>query len=205
VRSTAIRDTHYQVRRRLVLGPRGGRLGLALGLALAACSRPAAPPSPADAASAEAVAAAGATVHFSRLRALLPDRLLDFEGERPTASTSQYGRVAVSEAERSYRQGERVASVRIIDTNLQTGGPVPAQSWETEAALHRPLEADGAVGYVEFDKASRAGKADLVVAERFLVTLKLEPARGADEVERLARALQLSRLAALARLDAGAP
>ncbi len=200
-----MRDTLYQDSGGRAPG-RAGHPGLLAAAALLwmACDRPAAPqpPAPAPAASTEV---AGPTVHFTKLRSFLPDKVLDFEGARPTASTSRFNSVAVSEAERSYHQGERKASVRIVDTNLHTGGAPPRASWEDERTLHRSLDSGDAQGFFELDKQSRLAQADLVVAGRFVVTVKLEDARGPEEMERLVAALALDRLAALAPRDAGSP
>jgi hypothetical protein len=142
----------------------------------------------------------GKTIHFSRLRPFLPDKLLELEGEAATASTSQFGDEAVSEAERSYRGGGREVKIRLVDTSLNRGRPsTPGVNFDDEKSVGRPANIQGAVGFVEYEKESRRARADLVVAERLLVTVTCENARGPEEVERLASGLKLNELAALAR------
>ena len=185
-------------------------LGVAV-LALLGCRGPGAPPasaSPTGGDSGEPAAAPfdGKALHFTRLQAFTPDALLEFKGGKTTASTAQFGAVAVSEVERSYSQGERTAKVRIVDTSLNHGAhaPTPGEAYEDDKKVGRPLRTAGAAGYVEFEKESQRAVANLIVADRVLVTLTFENARGPEDVERLAAALDLRRLESMLR-EKGAP
>ena len=191
--------------------PLVGLVAIALTLALPACRAPSGPPAKAPAASPEAQGAAassldGKSLHFTRLQLFTPDELGDFKGGKTTASTAKFGEVAVSEVERSYSLGERTAKVRIVDTSLNHNAhaPKPGEAYEDEKKVGRPLRTAGATGYVEFEKENHRAVANLIVADRVLVTLTVENARGPEDAERLAAALDLRRLESMLR-EKGAP
>ncbi|MBI5549754.1 MAG: hypothetical protein HY901_38190 [Deltaproteobacteria bacterium] len=141
----------------------------------------------------------GRSLHFTRLLAFCPERLLEYAGGKLSASTAQIGEVAVSEVERTYAEGERTAKLRIVDTSLNHGvrAPPPGPAFEDQEKIGRPLRTAGASGYAEFEKEGRRAMANLIVADRVLVTLTCENARGPEEVERLAAALDLRSLESL--------
>ena len=181
---------------------------LAAALALGACPSSPPPalaaPKPASASDAGAVvdlSLDGKSLHFTRLQSFAPDALLEFKGGKTTASTARFGEVAVSEVERGYADGERTVKLRIVDTSINHGAhaPSPGKAYEDESKVGRPLRTAGATGYVEFEKESRRAVANLIVADRVLVTVSCENARGAEDAERLAAALDLRRLDALLR------
>jgi hypothetical protein len=156
-------------------------------------------------ASALAVAALdGRSLHFTRLQVYAPDTLLEFHAGKTSASTAQIGDVAVSEVERSYSEGTRTAKIRILDTSLNRGAraPNPGPAFEDDQKVGRPLRTAGANGYVEFEKESRKAVANLIVADRVLVTVTFENAKGPEDVERLAAAMDLRSLETLLRQQA---
>lgn len=187
-----------------------GRLLALLGtVGLLACREPApavAGPGP-DAAAPGAAEAAldGKTLHFTRLQAFAPAVLAGFKGGRVQASTSQIGEVALSELERTYSEGERTAKLRIVDTSLNQGSkaPRPGPAFEDEEKVGRPLRVPGAQGYLEFEKAGGRAQANLIVADRILITVTFEKAKAPEDVEQFAGALGLDRLEALVRPPAG--
>lgn len=146
----------------------------------------------------------GKSLHFSELLAFAPEKLLELQGGKATASTAKIGEVAVSEVERTYTQGELTAKIRIVDTSLNRGSrpPEPGPAFEDDRKIGRPVLTSGANGYVEFEKESRRAVANLIVADRVLVTLTLENARGPEDAERLAAALDLRRLEKLLQAQA---
>lgn len=146
----------------------------------------------------------GRTVHFTALRQFAPDALLELSGGRTSASTAHFGEVAVSEVERLYEgPDERRLKLRLVDTSLnhQVAPPPPGPAFEDAQKIGRPLHVAGGAGYVEYAKESHLAVANLIVAERVLVTLTLQNASGPEDAERLAAALPL---AALDRLVRGA-
>jgi len=141
----------------------------------------------------------GQSLHFTRLRALAPDELLGYVGGKIEAHTSRMGAVATTELERTYTRGGNSLKLRLVDTNL-TGGarpPRPGPDFEDDVRLGRPLRIAGASGYAEFEKDSLRASASLIVADRVLISLTMEDARGVDELEQFAAALDLERLEAL--------
>ena len=212
---SSMRATIYQESAEPARRPRRPFWGLAL--ALAAASAPgckqasmpsAAPPvvsspaasGPAGDAGAQATPPLdGRSVHFTRLLELAPDKLLEYEGGKPAASTLRIGEVAVSEVERTYVNGEQSVKLRLVDTSLNRGAraPKPSAAFEDEQRIGRPVQTSGASGYVEFEKEQRRAVANLIVSDRVLVTLAMENARGPEDVERLASTLDLRRLEAI--------
>lgn len=139
----------------------------------------------------------GKTLHFTNLQEFAPDAILDFASGKFAASTAQIGEVAVSEVERTYAAPDgRSLKLRIVDTSLNRGAraPKPGPAFEDDQKVGRPVGTAGASGYVEFEKESRRATANLIVTDRVLVTLALENARGVEDVERLAVALDLRKL-----------
>jgi len=188
--------THYQKTsngaRRLSLA---GLLAWAL-LVLPGCDRSGREPAPA-----EDPTQGGRSMHHSRLSVFAPGQLLEYVGGKTTGSTSRLGAVGVSEVERAYADGPREAKVRIVDTTLrrETRAPLPSEAYEDALHVGRPMMASGSIGYVEFEKRGRRARADLIVGDRFVVTVTCESARGPEEAERLIAALDLARLSELAR------
>ncbi len=143
----------------------------------------------------------GRTVHFTELRRFAPDALLEFAGGRTSASTAHLGAVAVSEVERQYHgPDEQSLKLRLLDTSLDRGAaPAPGKAFEDAQRVGRPIRTAGAAGYVEYGKESHLGVANLIVADRVLVTLTLQNASGPEDAERLAAALDLAALDRLVR------
>ncbi len=188
-------------------------------LLAAGCKQAPAPASagPAPAASAQAAPAPGSTpaardggpalpptidgksLHHTRLQEFAPDRILDFEGGKIAASTAQIGEVAVSEVERTYTSGAQTMKLRIVDTSLNRGAraPKPGPAFEDDQRIGRPVGTAGASGFVEYEKGSHRAVANLIVADRVLVTLAMEDAKGPEDIQRLAVALDLRKLDAM--------
>ncbi|MGC4117202.1 MAG: hypothetical protein QM765_22105 [Myxococcales bacterium] len=172
------------------------------GAATTAAAEPTAPRSDAGAKAPSSLD--GKTLHFTNLQRFAPDALLDFQGGKLAASTAQIGEVAVSEVERTYSSGARTLKLRLVDTSLNRGAraPKPGEAYEDDRKIGRPLGIAGASGYLEFEKESRRATANLIVTDRVLVTLTLEDARGPEDLQRLAVALDLRKLDALLLEDA---
>jgi len=143
----------------------------------------------------------GRSIHYSRLTPFAPDPLGGYRGGAIRASTSQFGEVSVSEVERVYQGQDRSAKVRLVDTSLNDGARSPplGEPYEDEEKVGRPMRASDAVGFVEFEKESRRATANLIVADRLLVTVTCEGSTGTGEAERLAAALDLRGLSLLVR------
>ncbi|MGI5863839.1 MAG: hypothetical protein ACOX6T_17530 [Myxococcales bacterium] len=148
----------------------------------------------------------GLTIHFSKLLPFAPESLLEYRGAAAVASTSRFGDVAVSEVERSYTNGDQKLKLRIVDTNINRGAKArPGEAFENDEKLGKPLLMASAVGYVELEKRTRRAQADLIVADRLLVTVASENADSTEAIERFCAGLDLGALARVVRDEPPAP
>lgn len=169
-----------------------------------ACERPGKPPAALEGPA--SVPSRGLTIHFSKLVPFAPESLLGYRGGATAASTSRFGEVAVSEIERSYSNGTRELKLRIVDTNINRGAKARlGEAFENSEKLGKPLLTSSAIGYVELEKLTGRAQADLVVADRLLVTVAAENADGTEALERFCAALDLHALARVVRDEAPAP
>ncbi|HEX4622011.1 MAG TPA: hypothetical protein VH208_10635 [Myxococcaceae bacterium] len=152
-------------------------------------------------------------VYFKDLRAFLPATLPGFEQVRDEGSTGKYGDVQVSEAKRTFAQGEgRELSVRIVDTTMAQDLGRAIRSAAQDAASRPPSDPtapiflQGAVGFVRFDgsrdSAETRAEATLWVADRFVVAVSSQGFDDTAQVRQVARQLDLAGLSNL-RLDGG--
>lgn len=199
-----MRATVYQESRGRAAFGAVSAVALACLAASLACERPGKPaaalegPAP--------VPSRGLTIHFSKLVPFAPESLLGYRGGATAASTSRFGEVAVSEIERSYSNGEQGLKLRIVDSNINRGAKArPGEAFEDDERLGKPLLMASTVGFVELEKQSGRAQADLVVADRLLVTVASESADGTLEIERFCAALDLHGLARVVREEAPAP
>ncbi len=158
---------------------------------------------PVDAGWAEEVRTTFPCVHFSELERFLPRSWAGFHKVREDASTGKYGEVSVSEAERVFAQeDDRELSVRIVDTTLkgklaraiEALAEQPASSAPERGALFRLAHA---VGYVRFEPSEGRAEANLLVDDRFIVSVTSRGLQGTGEVRRLANSLDLAGLSKL--------
>lgn len=149
---------------------------------------------------------AGQPVHFTALRAFVPDQLPGWERPgNPEGSTGKYGEVTVSEVEAVYtRTGEQRLSVRILDTSLldklapAIRSAVEGASARTDEDPTAPLRLPNALGFVRYDEEERHGEANLLVGDRYVVALSADGFPDTKELRQVAR-LHLD-LAGLSRL-----
>jgi len=166
------------------------------------------------------------SVYFKRLQAFLPLSVPGLKRVRDEGSTGRYGDVSVSEAERIFAQDDgREVVVRIVDstmldrladgiriatleaTRVAEGAtrPIgqaddarppdakPANRAEIAGALKLPE----AVGYFRYDPAEARADANLLVGDRFIVSIAGRGFRGSDEVRRIAQSLDCRELSKL--------
>lgn len=155
-----------------------------------------------DAGWAEEVRARFPCVHFSELERFLPSSLAGFRTVREDASTGKYGDVSVSEAERVFAQEDRELSVRIVDTTLKGKLAQAIQSLAEQPAtsaseLTSLLRLDDAVGYVRYEPSEGKAEANLLVGNRFIVSVTSRGLQGSSEVRRVATSLDLAGLSRL--------
>ncbi|MFL5346439.1 MAG: hypothetical protein ACJ8AT_16760 [Hyalangium sp.] len=143
-------------------------------------------------------------VYFKDLAPFLPDSLDGYTHATTEGSTGKYGEVSVSEAERTFTRGEdREVKVRIVDTTL--GGKIAkaikaaAEDGKQKAASDptAPIFWEAAVGFVRYDAAEVTAEANLLVGDRYVVAVTSRGFPNTVEVRRVARGLDLARLAQL--------
>ncbi|MFY0524693.1 hypothetical protein ACN28I_16540 [Archangium gephyra] len=150
--------------------------------------------------------------HFEDLRAFLPESLQGLERSQEAGSTGRYGDVSVSEAERSFTQGEdREVKVRIVDTSLgkKLGQAIRAAADEGRSrATNDPTapifwKDKQAVGFVRYDASNGLAEASLLVGNRYVVAVSSRGFPGTVEVRRVAQDIDLEGLARLHQASGG--
>jgi hypothetical protein len=151
----------------------------------------------------EAVAAP-ACVYFKQLEAFLPTSLPGFRQARDEGSTGKYGDVSVSEAERVFFQPEnREVSIRIVDSTVLAKLAEGIRAAALEASdrqqpdLAAPLSLPQALGYLRYDPAEERAEANLLVGDRFVVSIVSRGLKDATEVRRIAENLDSAGLSKL--------
>ena len=186
-------------------------LGLLLVLALAGCDEQR-PPSPAAA----AAAASAARREAERKEMLpvlveaLPEQLAEFRATGPAkGEPSGSGPLDFATAERSYENADRKLTVTINDwakigliepwLTLQRRLTEDPQAADKLAVPQRAraLRIGGRLAVARHFAVKQTNEIEILVAQRFLVTLQLTPARGPDDALPAARALVLDGLLAL--------
>lgn len=141
-------------------------------------------------------------IHFEKLREFLPRALPGYQQRGDEGSTGKYGDVTMSEAERTFRQKDgREVVVRIVDSTLsrrlaakiRAAAEAAAGDGGPDAAT--PLSLGEAVGYIHYDPTDERAEANLLVGGRYLVAVTGRGFAGPDEVEKVARQLDLVGLA----------
>ncbi len=144
-------------------------------------------------------------VYFKELQGFLPAFVPGFKKVRDEGSTGKYGEVAVSEAERVFAQSDanREIAIRILDSSMGAGLAEAIKAAALEASqkgqpdLAAPLSLPEAVGYVRYDASERKGEANLLVGNRFVVSVVGRGSKDSADVRRIAENLdsvQLSKL-----------
>jgi hypothetical protein len=144
------------------------------------------------------------SVYFKRLQAFLPTSLPGFRQVRDEGSTGKYGDVTVSEAERVFAQADnRELVIRIVDSTMldRLGEGIRAATLEA-TRLNKPeiagvLQLPEAVGYFRYDAAEERADANLLVGDRFIVSIASRGFQGGDEVRRVAQSLDSGELSKL--------
>jgi hypothetical protein len=152
-------------------------------------------------------------VYFKDLRPYLPTSLPGFHQIRDEGSSGKYGDVQVSEAKRTFAQGEgRELSVRIVDTTMAQDLGRAIRSAAQDASSRppsdptAPLFLKDAVGFVRLDLShdpvDTHAEATLWVADRFVVAVSSQGFDDTAQVRQVAEKLDLAGLSKL-RLDGG--
>jgi hypothetical protein len=142
-------------------------------------------------------------VYFKDLQAFLPASVAGFQRVRDEGSSGKYGDVSVSEAERAFAQPDgREIAIRIIDSTmvakLAEGIVAAAQAAKRQPQnVAAPLSLPAATGYVRYDAAEEKAEANLLVGDRFVVSISSRGLKDSSEVRRIAESLDSGGLSKL--------
>jgi hypothetical protein len=152
----------------------------------------------------------GPAVNWRQLAPLLPEALGDFKAKGELdGSTKKMGGFEVSEVKRRYDAGGRELRVEITDATAHALLRAPFAmvamiEEDSTAGFKKGKTIGGHPGVVEWKEKSKQGNVSLLVAQRFVVNVRIAKAQSSDEAETIASALKLDELAALATAAAPA-
>lgn len=145
----------------------------------------------------------GPVVSWRDLQPFAPDKIGDHaaEGELD-GSTGSMGAMKVSSVKRRYKAGESELRLEISDTSmvpmLRAGFAMAAHVQEDSTrGIKKGVTVEGQPGLLEWRKAGKRGKLALLVGGRFIVNLRLRPTDDPEAVVKLAKQIDLKKLAEL--------
>jgi len=145
----------------------------------------------------------GPVVNWRDLQPFAPDKIGDYaaEGELD-GSTGSMGAMKVSSVKRRYKAGESQLRLEISDTSmvpmLRAGFAMAAHVQEDSTrGIKKGVTVEGQPGLLEWRKAGKRGKLALLVGGRFIVNLRLRQTDDPEAVVKLAKQLDLKKLAEL--------
>src|SRR5262245_5142430 len=139
----------------------------------------------------------GPAVSWHLLAPLLPDEVLDFKakGDLDGKTTRSKG-FEVSEVTRRYGADDSDLRIRITDTSANASLRAPFAKVPTLEEGGQNIARHPAI--VEWNATAKSSSASLLVAQRFVVTVRVSKADGDGDAEAIAAALKLDDLAKLA-------
>lgn len=113
---------------------------------------------------------------FQDLIATLPEPPADWEADDPTGSINSMGEFSLSEAGRSYRNGDQRIQLKVMDWAHNQAMYLPfmmaAQfSQDSTEGYNKGIEIDGAPGREEFTYASQSGNLQVLHGKRFHISI----------------------------------
>jgi len=141
-------------------------------------------------------------VSFNALLPLLPEAPAGFTAAgEPRGETTQAMGFKISEVERSYTKGDQHLQIKIVDgaynSLIYAGVTMAAQfARESTEGFEKGVTIDGNPGIEKWNKSSKRGEIDVVVAKRFLVSIDASPVE-ADFARSVYNSLDKAKLAAL--------
>jgi hypothetical protein len=150
-----------------------------------------------------ALGAGGPAVNWRQLAAFVPEKIGDFtaKGELD-GSTNKVGGFEVTEVKRRYESDKRTLRLKIVDATATPFLRAPF-------AMATMINEDSSSGYkkgktlgghsavVAWKDRSKESSVDMLVAQRFLVEVRVEDAKTPEEAEQLIVQLKLDELAKL--------
>ena len=143
-------------------------------------------------------------VNWRDLVGLLGDDLAGWKATAPAkGETSSMGAFSVTEASRSYKNGDVSAHVKIVDTsmnNMLVAGWKMARSVTQDSSDHyqRPIDVGGQPAIEEWH-SSKSGKITVLAADRFLIEVDSGNVPDTKGLAELAGKLDMGKLASLAK------
>jgi hypothetical protein len=150
-----------------------------------------------------ALGAGGPTVNWRQLVPFVPEKLGDFaaKGELD-GSTNKAGGFEVTEVKRRYEAGERKMNLKIVDATATPFLRAPFAmatmiNEDSSKGFKKGKTIAGNGSVVEWDESSKRSSVNMLVAQRFLVELRVSDAKSPEEAEQLVQQLKLDELGKL--------
>ena len=141
-------------------------------------------------------------VNWKQLEPFLPEKLGDWTAEGVVnGQTGGFGAMQVSTVKRSYKNGTKTARVKIADTSMAALMRMPFSmmahmNMDSSEGVKKGVTIGGHKGFVDWKKAG-SSKSAVLVADRYVVEVRLSEAANADEVVGVAGLINFSGLAAV--------
>src|SRR5258705_4316828 len=147
--------------------------------------------------------ATGPVVNWKALEPFAPEKLGDWTSSSQLTgdSTNAMG-MQVSRVQRRYKKGDASLSLEIVDTSaspfMRMGVNMAANfNMDGTDGVKRGVTLNNSKGLLEWSRNGNNGKLTLLVGDRFLVNMRVNPAASADEVLAVGNLLDASGLAAV--------
>ena len=116
-------------------------------------------------------------VYFKDLIKLLPQPPAGWSAEEPEGETNTFGEYSISQASRSYSNGDRTIEISIADwaynTGLYASFLIGADfSQESSKGYNKGIEIDNVPGREEYDFESKNGILSLLAEQRFFIQIE---------------------------------
>ena len=154
---------------------------------------------------------AGGIVNWRQLAEGLPAQVPSWTptGEVEGSSGAAMG-MAVSEARRSFSQGDRTLSFKVMDSSMNGMAAMAFNAARTvqvdsSQEVQRPTELAGNPGFMKYQQGDRSGEASFMISNRFILEIRTTGSPSPDEVLQLAAYVNVARLAQLAAAPPAAP
>ena len=152
----------------------------------------------------------GKVVNWRALQAFLPDKLGAFSATKPLrGSTGGFGNMQTTQVERRYASENAKLRVKIMDTSMvpmlrAAFSMANMVNEDSSEGLKKGVKVQGSPGLLEWQAKGRS-KLSMLVAERFVVELRLSQANTAKDVLALGESFDVSGLSKVKVPKADAP
>ncbi len=128
-------------------------------------------------------------INYKELKAALPDEVNGFEKTDEDGETVKMGAFSISQASKTYQNGDKRLHVEIVDYALGTAMLKAATAMgmmemESDDEYLKTLDfGDGIKGWEEYSKPAKSSKVTLVLNDRILLSIEVDNADPEDAVE----------------------